>query len=252
MNQNPSNITNGILVKQDIEAAINRGQLIKNAVNDNLQACSYDMRIGTVFKDGQIINTSSSQSNTQFVVKPGEIISIFTWEDIELPDDVMATAFAINSQSSRGLLVLNPGHIDPGFKGCLTVKAFNMRKAPLTITRGMPIFTVVFQQLPKSTTSPYDKNIPRDQREREFNEKDVEVSARNLSEIVTIEKDSPYPTRQDVKELIQNHWMSWWSLILSFIAAVAGIIAVALVLIPKNQVDNNLTSPKPTPTQTTR
>jgi len=252
MNQNPSPITPGILVKQDIEDAINRGQLIKNAINSSLQACSYDMRIGTVFKDGQIINDSSSQATNQFVVKPGEIISIFTWEDIDLPEYVMATAFAINSQSSIGLLVLNPGHIDPGFKGCLTVKAFNMRKAPLTITRGMPIFTVVFQQMPKSTTSPYDKNISREQRERDFNAKDVEVSARNLSEIVTIEKNSPYPTRQDVKELIQNHWMSWGSLGLSFIAAVTGIMAVALVLIPNNQVNNDSISPKPIPTQTVR
>ena len=65
MNQNLSAITPGILVKQDIEDAINRGQLIKNTTNSSLQDCSYDMRIGTVFKDGQIIN-DSSQATTKF------------------------------------------------------------------------------------------------------------------------------------------------------------------------------------------
>lgn len=234
-------MTPGIFAKQDIEEAIDRSELILNANKSNLQACSYDMRIGTIFKDGQIVNESRSQATTQFTVKPGEIISIFTLEEIHLPNNILATVFAINSQSSRGLLVLNPGHIDPGFKGPLTVKALNLRKAPLTISRGTRIFTIVFQGLPKHTTSSYNKNVPREQREHDFNAIDVEVAARNLTELVILGKDSPYPTRQEVKGIVQGHWLIWLTVFLTFVAALTGVIAVILTIAFNNRNINEQT-----------
>ena len=105
----------GILVKQDIEEAMDRGELLANASKQNLRSCSYDLRIGTIFRNGQLINDIHPEANLQVIIQPGEIISIFTLEEVILSDDIMATVFAINAQSSRGLLVLNPGHIDPGF-----------------------------------------------------------------------------------------------------------------------------------------
>lgn len=234
-------MTTGIFTKQDIETAINRGELIMNASLECLQACSYDMRVGTIFKEGQIINESRSQANEQFTVQPGEIISIFTLEEISLPSNIMATVFAINEQSSRGLLVLNPGHIDPGFKGPLTVKVLNLRKAPLTISRKTHIFTVVFQGIANSTTSPYNKNISREQREQNFNATDVEVAARNLAELVVLGKDSPYPTRQEVKDIVQTHWLTWLTFFLAFIAALFSIIAVFKPPV-SNQAPSNTSS----------
>jgi deoxycytidine triphosphate deaminase len=225
----------GVLNKQDIEDEINNGQLILNASRDQIQPCSYDMRIGTIFRDGKIIK----DSNAQIIVQPGEIISIFTLEELDLPKDIMATAFAINEQSSRGLLILNPGHVDPGFKGPLTVQALNLRKVPLALTQGGDIFTVIFQRLTHSTTSPYGENIPRDKREREYNERNVELAPRSLSQLVVLGQDSPFPTRQEVKEIVLSHWMSWLTLILTFIAALTGILAVILANISSNQNMNN-------------
>lgn len=220
----------GILVRQDIEAAIDLGELLVNANKAYLQACSYDLRIGTVFRDGQLINDTHPEANSQVIVQPGEIISIFTLEDVILPNDIMATVFAINAQSSRGFLVLNPGHVDPGFRGAITVKALNLRKVPLALSRGAPIFTIIFEQLPKSTTSPYSKNVPREDREREYNERDVEQAPRSIAELVSFGKDSIYPTRQEVKEIVQQHWSTWLTLILTFVASLTGIISVFLAI----------------------
>lgn len=221
----------GVLAKQDIEQAIDNGSLIINASKINLQACSYDMRIGTLFRDGQIVNQFHPEAHQQVIVEPGEIVSLFTLEEVNLPPDIMATAFAINEMSSRGFLVLNPGHVDPGFKGCLTVKALNLRKVPLTISLGTPILTVVFQVLQHGTTSPYNIISSRLERERDFNSRDVEQATKNLSELVSFGKDSIYPTKVEVREIIQQHWMSWLTLILTFIAALGSIIAVVLALI---------------------
>jgi hypothetical protein len=150
---------------------------------------------------------------------------MFTLEELELPSDMCATAFAMNEQSSRGLLVLNAGHVDPGYTGPLTVKALNLRKVPLALSRGDKIFTVTFERLPLATTQPYTRNRSRDDLERQFNKTDVEVSPRSIAELVTTAPGAPFPTRLEVRELIRDHWASRWSLFLSFIAAVAAIVA---------------------------
>jgi deoxycytidine triphosphate deaminase len=220
----------GIFVKQDIEEAIDNRELLVNANKSNVQACSYDLRIGTIFRQGQVINDTHPDANLQIIIQPGEIISLFTLEELVLPDNIMATVFAINTMSSRGLLVLNPGHIDPGFQGSVSVKALNLRKVPLAITRGTRIFTVVFEKLPKSTTTPYSRNISKDQREQEYNEQDVEQAPTSLAELISFGKDSLYPTRQEVKEIVQQHWTTWLTLILTFIASLTGIISIFLAI----------------------
>lgn len=115
----------GILPAGEILEFIKRKELIKDAVEENVQGCSYDLRIGTIFKDGRIIKGEQGAGD-QVLLEPGEIISLFTLEELLLPNDITATAFAINALSSQGLLVLNPGHVDPGYHGPLTVSFLQM------------------------------------------------------------------------------------------------------------------------------
>jgi deoxycytidine triphosphate deaminase len=82
---------------------------------------------------------------------------------LNLPDNVAATAYGINGQTSKGLLVINSGHVDPGFIGPLTVTAINLTKEKKIIRVGDPIMTVVFQRLPEATL-PYEGNIARVER----------------------------------------------------------------------------------------
>jgi len=103
-----------ILTDKEIEQEIDSRSLILKADKSNIQACSYDMTIGTIFTgDGDKINNAHEKAKEPKVIKPGEIVSFFTEEELDLPDNISATAFAMNSWSSKGLLVLNPGHIDP-------------------------------------------------------------------------------------------------------------------------------------------
>jgi len=181
---------------------------------------------------------------------------------LHLPDDMEATGFAINSMSSEGFLVLNPGHIDPGFQGPLSVKAVNLQKAPISINRGDAVFTVIFERLPAATQSPYANNMPRTQRENELNQEDLRTAARSLSELVTLGSNSAYPTRlevqrmvdhapfvneskvqemidhspypneQRVKEIIGGYWATRWTLGAAIFAAVFGIIAAIAAVFP--------------------
>lgn len=231
----------GILTAQEIIAAIDEGNLIAGASKDAVEACSYDLSIGTIFHRGQVIGESHPDARTQIIIQPGEIISMFTKEELNLPADICATVFPLNSQSSKGLLVLNPGHIDPGFRGPVSVKALNLRKAPLAISLGMEIFTIIFERLPLATTRPYSKNTPRAKREMAYNANDVEVSPRSLSALISFGSDSPYPTvhqvadqiakapylnAERVREEVRNHWMSVAAFWLSMLATAFAVIAV--------------------------
>jgi len=150
-----------ILRHEDIEQELNHGRLINQHTAASIQPSSYDLRVGTVFRDGQIIKQDHQRAGEQFVIQPGEIVSLLTMEELHLPDDMIAIAFPMNKWSSEGLLVLNPGYVDPGFKGPLSVKIVNLRKTRISISRGQAIFTVSFFRIGGSTTHPYNRNSAR-------------------------------------------------------------------------------------------
>jgi deoxycytidine triphosphate deaminase len=189
-----------VLPHQTINAEIVKNGLITNLVPANVKASSYDLRIGTIFLNGTIIKDDAQQ----VILKPGQIVSLFTEEEVRLPNDIAGTVFPMNAQSSRGLLVLNPGHVDPGFEGPLTVKLLNMRRTEMVIQRKMEILTIVFERLEEATSKPYTDNKLRDARELAFNASDVEISPNTLGDLVTLTKEAPFPSRSEVKELINT------------------------------------------------
>jgi hypothetical protein len=99
----------------------------------------------------------------------------------------------------------------------------------------------------------------------------TQIDSLYLSEIVAKGADSLYFTKQeiedkmlnlrsslatqnDVRSIIISHWSTWLSLIFTFIAAVAGVIAVVISMQPKSENNNSNTShlerPIPSPTRT--
>lgn len=214
----------GVLGKKEIIALMGNASLVRNGDVNRVRGASYDMTVGPIFVDGKIRKSSTELVSER--VEPGGVINIFTSEVLDLPNDVCATAFAINSMSSRGFLVLNPGHIDPGFKGALTVKALNIRKVPYVIQSGEPIFTVVFERLPAMTEG-YGGNKSADERERLFNKEIVETSCDSLSALILQDPNGPYPSREQVRAEINRHWMSWLSIAFAGVAAVASLILLA-------------------------
>jgi dUTPase len=197
-------------------------QLIASGDIGGVQGCSYDMTIGTIFWEGKIIK----EKGASVIIPPGGVVSILTHEELHLPDDVFATAFAINKWSSKGFLVLNPGHVDPGFRGSLSVRALNIRKVDMPLPVGEKVFTVIFQRLSQPTKT-YAGNIAsREERERDYNQAVIELSPRTIFEMMAKSSDGPYPGREEVGSMIRKHWATIASLIFTFIAAATGLISV--------------------------
>lgn len=222
----------GILPADEIMDEVKENRIIKGGIESSVQACSYDMRIGTIFRHGRIIKGQQAAGDV-VLVEPGEIISVFTLEELDLPADVAATVFPINAMSSEGLLVLNPGHVDPGFKGPLTVRAINIRATSKSIDLGTPIFTVIFERLSRPTPKPYTRSVDRQQREIKFNATDVEQNPKSMANLVMLGAVKPLITGEEVDRRIENHWMSKVVIVgtiitvaLSAIAAIFAVIAV--------------------------
>lgn len=234
----------GILRDIEIMGEIRAGRLLKNASEDCVQTCSYDMRIGTIFEGENIIRNSQT-GGKQVVISPGEIISLFTLEDIFLPPDIAATAFAMNSWSSQGILVLNPGHVDPGYEGPLTVRVINLRATPKAIPLGIPIFTVIFERLPAEVEKPYGKNKPRSLAELEFHATDIEQNPRTLINLIKHGDEKPLMTERDVNKLIVEHWTSKVVTAGSIIAALFAVIATFVTMILAFKPSSSSPSPSP-------
>ncbi len=211
-----------VLVKAEIEHEIDTNDLISDADKGNVKGCSYDLTIGTIFSEGRIINANSPEAKAPHIVPPGGVISILTREQINLPTDIMATAFPINTMSSKGFMVLNPGHVDPGFRGALSVKAVNLRKTGLPLQLGTPVFTVIFERLHTKTCA-FGRNKLHVDRERDFNAPDIEVSPQTLSSLIQLDRNGPYRVRDEVNNLIRQHWMSRTSFWFTLIAAIAAL-----------------------------
>lgn len=217
-----------LLTQSDIVTAINNGTLIHNGDVSKAQTCSYDMTVGTIFRDGQVFDSAHPPAQGQVVIEPGEVVTMLTREEVHLPNDIAATAYAMNSLSSEGFLVLNPGHVDPGYKGPLEIKAVNFRKVPLALSIGDPVFTVVFQKVGKQTPGYQNNVLSLVDKVRNVRKKEVEQSAKSISNLVAL--TGPFQTEDGVKKLIATHWMTWAMIVFAFVAMLASLVAAIPVI----------------------
>jgi deoxycytidine triphosphate deaminase len=214
---------------EEIERSIIQNQgLIRYGDVRSIEACSYDLRVGTVIKSGSVLNENTPEAVQQGIeVMPGDIVTIITLEEVCLPPNVAGLAFAMNRWSSEGLLVLNPGHVDPGFSGPLSVKALNLRRTPITLRLSNPIFTILFLDFGDSTHHPYTR-APKTRRdyEQEFQTRDREITPTSLSDLLRVMPDLPFVTADQFNVRIWKHWSTY----ISMLVAVVGLVVAVLAL----------------------
>lgn len=165
-----------ILSKKTItELAKNKKLLGDDYLVEKIRGSSYDLRIGTFFlKDSversNIISIEKEKDFDEIIkILPSDIITFLTLETVTIPNHICGTVFPINKLSSTGLLILNPGHIDPGFSGPISICAINLSKDIIYLSLKDPIFTIIFDTLDYET-EPYDnKKTAMNRRDYELN-----------------------------------------------------------------------------------
>ncbi len=74
-----------IMRHQDIQKSMKEGSgLISFGDEQNIQASSYDLRVGTIIKAGEVIRDTDGKIDRSIEVLPGEIVTIITLEEITL------------------------------------------------------------------------------------------------------------------------------------------------------------------------
>lgn len=166
-----------ILSDKDIKKALGEKRIIVRPapnLQDQLGSSSLDLRLGyyfRVFKHRRRpyvdpLDPDTMQDMTEeikiskrapYVIQPGEfcLASILEW--VELPDDIAARIDGRSSLGRLGLVIHSTaGHIDPGFKGAVTMELSNIGMMPILLYPKMRICQLVFEPLSSPADQPYN------------------------------------------------------------------------------------------------
>src|SRR5512145_1652455 len=123
-----------------------------------IQPTSIDLHIGKIFVPETEICRRGGFKNPKIdshTLNSGETAFLETAEKLNIPKDISGFGFPPASTAVKGILMTNPGHIDPGFKGYLTFTVINMGKEPFTIRRGDILFTTLWVKLSHDVENDY-------------------------------------------------------------------------------------------------
>ena len=91
-----------------------------------------------------------------FILHPGEFVLASTYENIELPVDLVARLEGKSSLGRIGLLIHSTaGYVDPGWKGHLTLELSNVANLPITLYFRMKIGQLSYLRLSTPADNPY-------------------------------------------------------------------------------------------------
>jgi dCTP deaminase len=172
-----------------------------------IKRASLDLSIGKIFLPetppdnlGGINNPRQETSLSQ-----GQTALIETAETLRLPTNIVAVGFPPASVTINGLLMTNPGLVDPGYEGPLRCTVINMGRKPYHLKAGDRIMRLVFIRLshtPKSTLAIVSAAI------------NEETLDRLCLDFMSIQEN----TKKEVESQMQNAWRT------PIIAASIGLI----------------------------
>lgn len=123
-----------------------------------IQPASLDLHVGKIFvperPDHQLGSTKTPKRHNH-PLAPGETALIETEESLHLPSHITAVVFPPASMTSQGILMTNPGIIDPGYNGHLSAVLINMSKETFDIKKGGIVFSALIFDLEKSVGCDY-------------------------------------------------------------------------------------------------
>jgi len=144
-----------ILNDTEISAELGKGIQITNYSKETppfgkdaqIQPSSFDLTIGKIFVPQGQEDEGPIEPQSGYILKPGRTVVVISHEEIKLSAEFAGFGFPPARISRQGLLMTNPGHIDPGFDGPLSFTVINMGSKNFTLSRGDVIATLLFFRL---------------------------------------------------------------------------------------------------------
>jgi dCTP deaminase len=116
--------------------------------DSKIQPASLDLTIGRILIPAEGDGDDEVHEEPSLSLAQGETVVVETHECLSMPRTVAAIGFPPSTISRDGLLMTNPGHVDPGFAGRLKFTVINLGKKPIELASGKPICTLLFFSIP--------------------------------------------------------------------------------------------------------
>ena len=168
-----------ILSDKDIKKALRSGRIEISPSPDlqtQLGSCSIDLRLGNNFRvfehsSNAYIDPSKKdytreitrevvvKSGENFVMQPGDFVLAITLEKVTIPSDLMGRLEGRSSLGRLGIVVHSTASIfDPGWNGNCVLELGNLGRMAVSLTVGMRICAMTFEELSSPAEVPYSMN----------------------------------------------------------------------------------------------
>jgi len=164
------------------------------AADSPIQGSSIDLRIGNIYLPGKKNKDLGGVENPKAThsLKTGHTVVVTTKEKLQLPDDIAGIGFPPSSVSFRGLLMTNPGHVDPGYEGVMRFTVINMGKEPYPLNRGDRIVRLLLFKLEAAAHAGWRTRHPEGSRQP--NEEEI---SRLSEDFVDVERRAKEIAKQE-------------------------------------------------------
>lgn len=152
-----------LMIDRDLRAAVlaSPSEIIEGVdpaqADTAIQGCAIDLHIGSVFRPGRKAGEPGSASTPHLLsvtLQEGETAVVRTRESFKLGKSHAALVFPASRVSIQGLLMTNPGHVDPGYHGPVHVTVINMGREPFALNPNDRVLRALVYKLDNDVGSP--------------------------------------------------------------------------------------------------
>jgi deoxycytidine triphosphate deaminase len=119
---------------------IKQKNILTGHIEDNYNNAVYDVRIG------KIITMKGDEVDT-YKIPPQGMAVVISQEQLAIPANIVGYAHVRTSLSSKGIMAINIGIIDPGYCGNLSSTLLNFGKEEFSIQSGERFLRTTFHEL---------------------------------------------------------------------------------------------------------
>ena len=169
-----------VLSDKDIKKALKSGKISITPTPDfkeQLGSCSIDLRLGNVFRifdysrnayidpskkdySNEITKVIKLKNGEKFIMQPGDFVLAVTLEKVRIAPDLMGRLEGRSSLGRLGLVVHSTASIfDPGWDGKPVLELGNLGRMAISLTCGMRICAMTFEELTSVAEVPYVKKV---------------------------------------------------------------------------------------------
>lgn len=145
-----------ILVDRQIREAVEKGEIvIKPFEESQLQAASYDLRVGLQGATTSTKKIVSIDREGYLLLKPGDFAIVTVLEEIKFNTYHVGRIGLRSKYARKGLIATTGPQIDPGYEGRLIVGLYNLTPKQISLPYKDDLLTIEIHKLEEPCLKPY-------------------------------------------------------------------------------------------------